>query len=247
MKVKKPEHFSASQLSSFDRNPRYWTFNKLLGLETPKTAALDWGTNFHLAMARFLRTGELSKKFAPWISEWIEKMPMPIRPGRLDGVEENFTLNLLESCPPFIGSIDAWLIHDDKILIMDHKSMKNFRYAKTENDLKVNDQLIIYAHYILTKINKDEVVIQHNQFAKEEKKEKVKIVNTLLTRKEVNDIIECIKTKAISMMGTWSKVNEKGWEAAEENCDKCRWMYGGCPFRDICAGKQTVEEFKNGV
>ena len=142
----------------------------------------------------------------------------------------------------------------------DHKTTKSFLYCETSDSLAENVQMIVGAAEVLTRaiergINTDSIRIAHNYFLKDVQKPMVKKVENDLTTGYIQDFwfdgveneagifIPGIVPTAEKMLEL--KRNTPDWGDIDGPKTKgiCK-KYSGCPFKNICGGSETVDQYK---
>lgn len=149
MSNKQVTHVSASSITLFENCPTRWYHRYLLGHKTKQTDAMARGSQVHEHLEKYLETGTLpdtdtvTGKIA---AAGIEHLPAPNKDA---GVEVDLKDYAMDGLPvPFKGFIDL-LETEDEIHILDHKTTSAWKWAKTEEELRTNMQLIIYARHVL--------------------------------------------------------------------------------------------------
>lgn len=131
--------------------------------------------------------------------------------------------------------------------IQDHKSTKSIKYAKSANKLKENPQMLLYAHELIARAQErgepipQTIELRHNVFAKTE--QRVRKTICTVTAQEVENHWHRF-TEDAKEMSAIRKRTEVWHEIADpinmaESCND----YGGCPFRSICSGHETEEQY----
>lgn len=273
---------SASQLESWLRCKRLWWFQKVHKLPDPKPRGyFTFGTVLHAVIERWLQAdsagrvngvevdlyppgwesdgegGTISPEDAmlvkAMIGQGINDGVLQRRPGRL--IEPEFWV-ALDDETFVMGYIDV-LLPDE---VQDHKSTKDFKYAKTEEELKVNTQLLIYAKVALERARQEArqplpeyITLRHNVFAKQKDSKgspRIRVTSVAVTVKEIEDHWAFVKQQA-KEISTLKHTNmpSSSWPAvpgAPDPNDACN-AYGGCPYLPICYGGVDPEDFRNGV
>jgi len=241
------KYLSVSQLKTHELNPLHWILNKVLKMRTPETEATSFGGKFHDEVEKALK-GE-SDPTMPEVIEflklWQEQDQFEL--SSKEDVEHQFkTFKIAEDLPPFMGIIDV-LVREPTLRIIDHKTVGTKKYALKQEDLKYDDQLILYSYYALTHVDPTatEIIVQHNQWFKKAKRDKFAMIQDTLTREHVMEHIEAIRTKARALVKTYEAYMNEGLHAVTNTVDKCRFAFGGCPYRPICEGHMSPEEYKS--
>lgn len=252
--VQNIERLSISQIKAFQRNPFYWALSYIAKLPQPETEALKYGKELHTEIERIL-----TKWYAPTKTdsktqnrahELVEKLRSEFQ---LDNfvieVEKEYITKIAEDLPPFKGIIDIFIKfytynqHTTVPAILDHKTVKNEKFALDSDDLKNDLQLSLYAFFIG---NHPETFVQHNQIFKEV--DYIRFISTSLRQEEVATNLNKIKEAAHQLLAYHKKILQHGLFSDEVDCQdicvkKCKYMYGKCPYSDICEGKITIEQY----
>lgn len=147
--------------------------------------------------------------------------------------EVNFEIN---EGAKMVGYIDLLDVSGGKII--DHKTFKRPQDALTEDDLKDNLQLMIYAYwYLLTLEKKKGVWLRHNQINKIDP-ENSKYTEVWVSREHVenywNTVVVPVVEELLELQGEAKK---------EFKCNTARCGdYGGCPYQEHCDGYKYLTE-----
>jgi hypothetical protein len=170
---------SASQIQSFLNCPMFWYLNKVKGLPTKVTPALFYGKKFHSCVERsyeLIDNGVDLKKLKPQLLQENK-----FEPEHIDMVMVGWNKNILNNPKrKFIeksikikigdyaimrGFIDFYNVNESRV--EDHKTIGDWKYALTQEDLKNNLQLMIYCYWVFKRLpKKDKLKVRHNQFFK---------------------------------------------------------------------------------
>ena len=220
--MKKIAHISASQISTFKRCPREWYYNKILGLETKKSAGAELGSKCHEEIEEYLTTGvdnrsELTKsgdfllKLISKDAEVERELNMPTAAG------VNFT-----------GFID---IYDPaKNQIVDHKFKASLaKYGTSPEELEKDIQAVAYSRfYFQQNPDEDTVTFAHHEHQTKEKA-KAQRVEVTMSRSYVDSMWEDVETMAADMVAC----GLKELDDVPYNVKSC-WAFGGCSFMKVC-------------
>jgi hypothetical protein len=241
-----------SQLKTHELNPLHWIIQKVLKIKSPGSAATEFGGRFHEEVEAYLkRLVVLDENIEPtmpevaeFIEEWFAVDGLALFEKDIEHEFNNLYIDDKKELPPFMGVIDV--LERKPLRVIDHKTVGNKKFCLKQKDLKEDDQLILYAYYALTQIDTEasEVIVQHNQYFKNEKKTKFKLIKDTLSREYVMERIELLREKARKVVDTYNAYKEKGLEAVENRSSDCRYAFGGCPYWPICSGEMSPEEFK---
>lgn len=148
-----------------------------------------------------------------------------------------------------IGYIDL-LLPDE---VVDHKSTKNMRYAKSGEDLLTNTQMLVYAWECNERAKEkglkiDGVNARHNIFSKDPKNPVVKAVVTprKITLAEIEAFWVTVKERAVEMRKLKrAGIAQENWSAVKGPDDKATCeAYGGCAFQGICNKRETPIQYR---
>lgn len=236
--------------------------------------AKSFGTTTHSVCERFLLADDQGygpdgkpailypkgwdKDVSPYDSDLIQKLvALAIEEGVLRRpkgrkVEHKFLLHLVDLESPegithvFVkGSID--LCSPEELLIEDHKTTSDMKYAKSANALKTNVQMLIYANALLLEWELDppddvEISLAHNVFLKKREAPRVRKTQTTQTVGNVRKFWRELVEHAADMVAVAQAApTEDDWRdvpAARVGSVACA-AYRGCPFVRICAGVDT--------
>ena len=245
-------YLSISQLKTHALNPTHWILEKVYKIRSPGSKATEFGGAFHDEVERYLKDeikhiDELTPDVRRFMEDWLEadNIGDHVVAWNADSVEHKFeNFKIADELPPFTGVID--LLIEEPLRVIDHKTVGNKRYSLKQPDLKNDMQLILYAFYALTEINPQatEVVIQHNQFFKNLKRDKFGLIQDTLTREYVMDKINIVREEAAKVVATHEAFLRDGLEGVDNRPDACRFAFGGCNYWPVCNGDMEAEEFK---
>lgn len=252
--VENIERLSVSQIKAFQRNPFYWALSYIAKLPQGESAALKYGKEIHAEIERLLTnsfakpTTDAKTQEKAWLLVTKLRELCNLDNFGID-VEKEFIQKIAEDLPPFKGIIDLYIpfyTYDNERrtpAILDHKTVKNEKFALDEQDLENDFQLSLYAFFVG---NHPVTFVQHNQIFKES--DEIRFIYTTLSREKVSENLKKICEIAREMMSYHKKIIEFGLFSQEtfckERCQKtCKYMYGRCPYSEICEGKVTIEQY----
>jgi hypothetical protein len=163
---------------------------------------------------------------------------MPIGQERVL-TEHKFLLPTANGLPPWLGYID--LLDDSRTLteflrVLDYKSLSDFRYAKTPEELRKNTQVVCYARAVFEGGHDEEYVQVGHLYIKTAKKTPRKpkcLLRTVeVTREEVNAVWEK-DLEIVSLCVEAAQETNADRLPAPDDPGACN-MYGGCPHRARC-------------
>jgi RecB family exonuclease len=244
------KYCSASQVETFRKCARRWYWNKILRYPDPKHPSALLGQRIH-------RSGELylKQKPVPVLKEKDEELLAQTLISVLPApdtrylIEYQIEMPTYEGGPTFTGYIDFLdpdrvnANDEDEPLIQDQKTRSDFRYAKKPQELLVDPQMVSYAKWAF-RVGKHlkTVLVRHlylrTKAAGRGKKRHfpTMVVEEIADRASI--AAEWQKVLAdISTMQAWAESGHDSAKALPPTLTSCG-AYGGCPFRELCWGKQ---------
>jgi len=223
-----PLFVSASQVDLFDTCQRKWYLAKVLKLPMPTTESQAKGIAVHKEIEVFYNTGELPHSEAA-------KEALKVLPQRSNVllVEHKFNMPTYKGGPTWTGVIDLvdpYPLYPKPPIVIDHKTTKDLRWAKTPKEMKEGIQLSSYAKYIGEQYDSDEIEIKHVNIQLS-KIPKVMPVSTTITS------LEYLPRWEKGLDSVHAMVDLAGADpvlsAITPNWNHCK-SYGGCPFQNEC-------------
>lgn len=231
------DHVSASQLSMFTRCQRKWFYKYIVGLPYPVGPAAKLGKRVHACLEQRLKTGVWAdddpKVLA--IAKSGEKHLPQASIDRLLDIEKSFTFSPPDSPVPFVGFIDV--LDPSKTTVIDHKTTGNLHWAKSEQELSIDPQAIIYSYYAWRELGwAAPVTFRHIYYCTSQRASMT--TDCVLTEQDLATKITTFvdQAKAMSELSGCTSV-----EDAPANTSACG-DYGGCPFRGQCPAIKTKKE-----
>jgi len=228
--VSRVKHVSASQITTFRDCPRKWYLNKIVGLQSPSTGATELGSQVHAALEAYLRgesdvigtedeIGEIARSGAEHLPQRGEHLEIEL------SLEEHMPLH---DAPVLVkGFVD--LIDHSTEEIIDHKTSSNKRYTKSQRELKINVQLMMYAEAYFQRFpDREKVTLTHLYYGTKTRWNKR--VSVTVTREHVRAQWEMIKSTINEMIEASCADDAASVHAEYDSCSK----YGGCPFKGAC-------------
>lgn len=244
-------HYSPSQIETFVDCPRKWFWSSILRYREPRDGASNWGVNAHKLIEKYLLTGEMPPvgqdselQINERVKEYIDQHLRRFE-GRPLEVEKRvqFRFPLERGVDRFIygrldlvdyaGGSEFGVPYDVEIL--DHKTMRDYRYASEGEELKWNRQLLLYSEGLLReKPDVKAIKFSHGQ-VRREGEVKAQLVSTVVKSSFVRDswrktlpIIE--RMDSLRVVPGPADVPTCGVPGQHKNCQK----YGGCPYLEMC-------------
>lgn len=226
---------SVSQISMFKACPRSWYWKYVMKVKEPYKPWLTTGINFHSCIehAYMKIRGDEIKKPKQFDEDLVDMVNIGFEKKILT-IPDTF---LLEHAIKFNACEGAYLkgfadfINVSEGKIEDHKTISSWQYAETEETLKDNFQLLVYAKWYLDKVKtRKTIFLRHNQFHKNAP-ETSRAVEVEVTRQDVednwyNNALPYIK----QMVALKKNTDEKAFDFNQESCGN----YGGCSFSNVC-------------
>jgi PD-(D/E)XK nuclease superfamily protein len=140
---------SPSQMKTADDCLRMWGYQQIDGIRSPGSAGTELGTLTHAQLERYFQSigtiypdaTALAGRIA---NSGLALLPKP-RPLSPEWPGPEFQFNFTVDGCDFRGTIDLPYVDDGVAVVLDHKTLKDFRYCETSESLKVAYQRIIYS------------------------------------------------------------------------------------------------------
>ena len=149
------QYTSPSQLSSFNTCAKKWYGEVVLGIKWGGNAATELGTAIHAVLEEYALTGELPKAVG---DEALRRAlpgvkyvhPEAVANGRVL-IEHEFAYTPEGFLLPLYGLVDVFgVLGDFAGKLEDWKSTSNFKWAKTQAQLRADPQNIVYSNFALS-------------------------------------------------------------------------------------------------
>lgn len=255
---------------------RKWAFEKVWRLPTEQKDYLMLGEILHEACERWLEADETGRNedgtpLNLWPDGWddqlshsdsalvralvekaIEEGMLRRSAGRI--IEAPIQMPVVKREASLIGYVDL-LLPDG---VEDHKTTSNMRYAKTQEQLGNNTQLLVYAAFVVREWMREHktlkdlpfVTLRHNVFLKDQDKPTIRPTQAQVPPDHVVSFWDRVVVPSAQKMLHWKKsgLPVTDWEKVPGAKDKgtCR-KYGGCPFAGICSRRETPAAHKKRV
>lgn len=224
-------HVSASQITTWVRCARKHWLEKIGGIVTPTSAGAAFGTRGHAAIEHRIEHGAWPndpEAVQAAVAGWRFIPPPPLL------VEADMRLE--DGALPLVGRID--LIAPDSSVVIDHKFLSSFRWAKTPEQLADDPQAILYTTWAWRQglLRKDALTFRHVVYLTrgqpQAQSQQVLFSPSQLERK-FTDLLGTVER----MAGTAAERDPACVAGAMESDDPspCK-AYGGCPHQGICQG-----------
>lgn len=136
---------SVSQMETYRDCPRKWFFKSVLGYKIPPHPAAELGIRAHAAIEHYLRTGNvLDNDEKGFVMVAMTYLPPPGLEGYQ--VEASFETPTYPGGPIMFGFKDLEDWRDPRALVIaDHKFKSSMSYNKTDEELRFDLQMNVYA------------------------------------------------------------------------------------------------------
>lgn len=236
--MKKFERVSPSQIESYQQCKRLWWFKSIAGIKPPEKASAQLGTAVHAILEKYMLEGEIpdsSTDEGAIAKSGIHHLPPPGTCQIELSIEDyKDSAPLFLSGIPVIGRIDLLNFNNDYPEAIDHKTTSNFKYLKSEDELRDNPQINIYAQFVRTLLENsgttvDKYRVTHIGYLTRGKRNSRR-TSVLLTRDDLDNTWAKLDKIVESMKQTALSVGPHLVEPTRSSCN----AYGGCYFKDKC-------------
>ena len=245
-------HASSSQIETFRLCARKWWFGAIGGIRDPATPSQELGTRVHKELELYLTQGT---PLGPIASAGLPHLPLERVP--IGDVEAAFGFD--GAVVPVIGVVD--LIERVQVRVTDHKTLSDFRYMKTDQELTVNTQGILYTTLLGTQLHgggeTDRVVrvrdVDYPVVTPRQPDRPIRFRHLGYRTSAPYEcrVVEAALTPKDREKGLWrlfETVRQMSHAAAEPDPRKvpatlsaCA-AYGGCPRRTVCGYLDTLKD-----
>lgn len=228
------QYTSASQVDAFQRCARFWYFRHVAKIQTPQTEAQARGSGIHKAIENYLKGEPYDAQWGAFVTAAKPHFP---NEGEID-IERKIEMPTFDGGPKWIGYIDL-LVRGSRVRILDYKTISDFKYCKTRDELANNIQLTSYAHWAFeNELAKEEIELGHIYLHTKRKTPTTQVVNTLVTRTNVRGVFYTSLRIVKDMVEASDVASAHDLPPSTESCS----MYGGCPYLSKC-GLPTTFSF----
>jgi hypothetical protein len=223
---------SATQVDVFDLCERKWAWMYLGGMRQAQNEYAELGSKVHQVLEDWLRDGkplDLSTQEGSIALQGVQSLPAPKTPGVK--IEETFYLKTEQAT--YTGRKDYEYFDTELGLIVvgDHKTTGNLRWAKTENELKNSTQALIYAAHSMTSTGTEEVLLEWQYYQTKGVHKHTHPVRIRLTLQDVEARFDRIDRTAVRIQEEYRKQSQP--QELPPNAHACQ-AFGGCPFIPLC-------------
>jgi CRISPR/Cas system-associated exonuclease Cas4 (RecB family) len=248
-------HHSPSSIKSFLRCPRRWAWEKVEGVRVESAPSAALGTRVHEILEAWLRDGttpdlreEFSYAHPHSPTDRTVRHPGQIArtglhllpaPGTVDVEAEMYIGREHSPNGPYFGRLDGHKPYALEVLVLDHKTTSDPRYALTEETLRKDVQAVMYAAWAMIRYGVVNVRLRWI-YSLTKKPYRAWAVEVVVHRDEIAPVLETIDRTAAAMWRIYS-VGVRALDVPP-NPSACS-DFGGCPHRARCAltPQQTLE------
>lgn len=207
---------------------RKWAWSKLDGIKSKQHPSAKRGEEVHKVLEDWLDKGipiDTTTAIGKIASKGLQFLPLP-------GVGEvERWIELTVNGIMYHGKIDLRFAENGRRVVLDHKTTTDLKWAKSEDDLRKDEQGVIYAAHEMVEHDVQEVELRWVYYVTQEGKEKAKKVSLIVTREDVEPEFDKIEATAKEMEAIVEQnLKAKDLEPTVTACD----AYGGCSYVDNC-------------
>lgn len=233
-----PYVFSVSQAETFIRCPRKWALEKIDGVLDPGSDSTKLGGEVHEQLENFLEKGvpiNVRSRAGKIALPAVPHLPPPLYPGMQ--IEDWFAVKIGNAY--YRGLKDVQILSGWRTtnpFVSDHKTTKNFAWAKTAEDLTGgrksigNIQAGVYAHDAMIETGQATVDLQWT-YLRTTATPKAEPTITSISKEQVSRILEHLEEVTEQMIQT--KKNNPTALTVVQNPLACD-AFGGCAHKDLC-------------
>lgn len=219
--------FSASQVSTAMLCLRKWGFYALEGIVSPQSPAAELGSKVHGVLENWLKNGQapdLGSEEGKIATAGLSFLPPP---GKAD-IEQHFLIRT--PIAEYQGYKDATWWEEKRRIVCDHKTTGDFKWAKTEDDLRTDIQAALYAADEMSKHNLQEVELRWIYY-RTKGANQAKRVSLVIHKEQVEKNFDVIDAMAKVML----EAHRSGKKALDlpPTVTACG-AFGGCPHIERC-------------
>jgi hypothetical protein len=221
---------SASQVQAFSRCQRYWHYGWIQRLPRPSTPAQKRGIDIHSELEYFLKYGTI--RLSQYRDHVIASKPYLPQPGDSLVVEKYVAIDCGQGLPSWIGYIDLLYRDETGLVVHDHKTISDFRYAKKPEDLVNDTQMNAYAYAALQLEHASDTVTLAHMYVRTRDPLAVRLVKTAVSANHVRErwrthLLPKVRDMCVAQH---LAIDELPPPISDKEC----LAYGGCPYRNVC-------------
>lgn len=227
---------SATEIKEWRLCPRKWYYRYVRGLRPPPHPSAAFGSEVHGHLARWCALGTPPPDTAAGrlAAEALPFLPLPGTAISVEGHRLPVTSLPERSAQfrlgPLCGVKDleyrAVVLPFARLLVVhDHKTCGDLRFALDERALRADEQGVIYAAETLANTDEEVVVLEWLYLPR---RGRPRPVLAVVGRGEIDDRLGELEPDVTTLLAP--KGEEKDYEQNTRACS----AYGGCPHREIC-------------
>jgi hypothetical protein len=235
---------------------RKWAWRYIARRKVPESRSAALGIAVHRVLAELLRGRSDAVEAVLWESNRLLERPMQqeacaivrssqdlviaLRPHVEAGFIEREIHASLIAGVDLVGVVDLVTNRDGRRTVWDHKTVASDRYAMSEEALRVDVQLGVYAHLL------ESVGVAAHEACWDYYLTRGQIgarweVRTTIDREATQAVISSVTREAAWVLQQIeNRVEPRDMPAAP---DVCR-AYGGCPYRALCAARPSLQDLE---
>lgn len=244
---------SATQDEMFSSCPRKWWFRYVLGLKPRKQPDQAFGSVLHGVLERWHRgedpypAGWEYDEEARWLLSDVEQnlvrhlVDRAIEEGVIERGEdvevEVFRERQISDEVKLIGYLDV--VRPGAVI--DHKSTRALKWAKTPQELRTNKQILDYAFLL----GDSPIEVGHNVFVRDPRDPAVKAVRARVSASDIKSNQKRLELLAFNLGALRASQGPSAdWRQVPGPKSKrvCA-AFGGCPYRGICFRGHSPQDF----
>ena len=235
---------SASQISTWKMCHRKWFYDKIMKLPRKQSVGAEVGTGVHAVLEKYVATGERGEPHSiagvaihdllRYVWDHPTLVPLIRNPNAKQEEEIHTTLG----GTPIMGYIDLHWRDGSTMYILDYKTTKDFKYAKSEEAALFDPQTIVYGKWALEQEGIDRVVF--NYFTIRTASPAVQPRPTIIehTWETIAEYVAAADAIVLEMKEARTKPEFR----IRQNRDSC-FAFGKCEFADVCRKTATVQDY----
>lgn len=256
-------HVSASQIETFVKCKRLWYFKSIQKLQEGQKGHQSLGEAFHLIMEKSPQglgydRSDVAASPDDWDkAELMARQALPLLPQEIKPFKREHGLRMptYEGGPTMVGYIDlaipqgvgwpAFFVPEAEVIIADYKTLSDFRYMRTPQELAESVQMMTYAKWAISPFplgmqGENETTPEHvrliHMYARTKppfNRAAIRNEGAIVTPEEINSQWEKTLDIVRDMQHMSSAAKAEDVEAGGALNGHCE-AYGGCSFRDKC-------------
>lgn len=259
-------HVSPSQIESFQKCKRSWFFKSILKIPEGQRGHQSLGEAFHLVMEKVPQGlswpdhADVGASKEDWAkAEALAKLALPLLPedpGHAFKREWGIRLDTYEGGPTMVGYLDlgipvghgwpAFFVPNNEAIVVDYKTLSDFRYMRTPQELASSVQMMTYAKWAIEpwptglhgeNLSSPEHVRLLHMYAKTRPpftRSSIRHESAIVTPQDINlqwtKTLDTIHEMDHIASGCTNADQVDATGAITGHCE----AYGGCYFRDKC-------------